>query len=166
MGGITIILGYNPIRFVRLDPIKEAEILVATPKLELGEGKTKRARALLPESVPLSTVVRQMSSFASLILGLMIKNPKVTGQGISGDIIVEPARAGMIPSFFQLKKEAISAGAYGFSISGAGPSVFALCPVGKGESVGRSVKAVFSTEGIDSSYSIHNCSGEGAKVVS
>ena len=42
------------------------------------------------------------------------------------DVIVEPARKHMIPGFDKVKKNAMSAGAYGVTISGAGPSVIAF----------------------------------------
>ena len=42
------------------------------------------------------------------------------------DVIVEPLRAILIPEFDNVKKNAIAAGALGCSISGSGPSIFAL----------------------------------------
>ena len=43
------------------------------------------------------------------------------------DVIVTPARAGLIPGCTEVIDAARTAGALGSSISGAGPSVFALC---------------------------------------
>jgi len=43
------------------------------------------------------------------------------------DYIVEPVRSKLIPGYFDVKKSALSAGAIGCSISGSGPSIFALC---------------------------------------
>ncbi|MGA2573065.1 MAG: homoserine kinase [Candidatus Methanomethylicaceae archaeon] len=165
LGGVTVILGFDPLRVIRLDPLKESEIVIISPELDLGDEKTKLARDVLPPAVPLSTMVRQMGAYSSLILGLMIKDPRMTGRGISGDVIVEPARAKLIPGFSELKVAALEAGAYGFSISGAGPSVFALCPVEKGEDVGRVVKGRFAKEGVASKYGVYRCGEEGAKVV-
>ena len=48
----------------------------------------------------------------------------------------EPRRQKLIPDFYRAKRDALGAGALGFSISGAGPSVFALC---EGEEVARRV---------------------------
>ena len=42
------------------------------------------------------------------------------------DFIVEPVRSLLIPSFYEMKKAALDAGAVGCSISGSGPSLFAL----------------------------------------
>ncbi len=42
------------------------------------------------------------------------------------DVIAEPKRAGLVPGFFDIKAAALAAGALGCSLSGSGPSVFAL----------------------------------------
>ena len=42
------------------------------------------------------------------------------------DIIVEPARQHLIPGFSVVKKNALKSGAFGVTISGAGPSVIAF----------------------------------------
>ena len=42
------------------------------------------------------------------------------------DIIMEPARQHLIPGFPKVKENAIHAGAFGVTISGAGPSVIAF----------------------------------------
>ena len=47
-------------------------------------------------------------------------------RGAVDDRIAEPARAPLIPAFHDVKRAALDAGALGCSISGGGPSVFAL----------------------------------------
>ena len=55
----------------------------------------------------------------------MNKDPKLIGKSIK-DVIVEPARKHMIPGFSKVKENALKAGAFGVTISGAGPSVIAF----------------------------------------
>ena len=43
------------------------------------------------------------------------------------DFIIEPIRSKLIPEYENIKKSAMSNGAIGCSISGSGPSIFALC---------------------------------------
>ena len=43
------------------------------------------------------------------------------------DVVAEPLRAGRIPGFARAREAALARGALGFSLSGSGPSVFALC---------------------------------------
>ena len=59
----------------------------------------------------------------------MRKDPDIIGKSIN-DVIVEPARKHMIPGFDYVKKNALSAGALGVTISGAGPSVIAFTKKG------------------------------------
>ena len=55
----------------------------------------------------------------------MKKDPELIGNSIK-DVIVEPARQHMIPGYDKVKQNALKAGAYGVTISGAGPSVIAF----------------------------------------
>ncbi|MEN3006605.1 MAG: homoserine kinase [Candidatus Methanosuratincola petrocarbonis] len=165
LGGIIAILRYDPIKVMKLRPLVGVEVVEVAPEVELAQDKTRLAREVLPASVMLRTVVSQMGSFALLLMGIMKNDPEMAGEGISGDRIVEPARAKLIPGFLEVKKVALEAGAYGCSISGAGPSVFALVPQGMGAQVGEKMVDQFSAAGVRSKFSLHKISEEGAKVV-
>src|SRR4029077_12218474 len=43
------------------------------------------------------------------------------------DTIAEPRRASLVPGLAEIKRAAVNAGALGCSLSGSGPSLFALC---------------------------------------
>ena len=60
-----------------------------------------------------------------LFRSFMKKDPQLIGNSIK-DVIVEPARQHMIPGFAKVKHNALKAGAFGVTISGAGPSVIAF----------------------------------------
>ncbi len=165
LGGITVILRYDPLKVMKLRPLARVEVVEVTPELELAQEKTRLAREVLPNSVMLGTVVSQMSAFALLLMGIMEGDPRMAGEGISGDRIVEPARAKLIPGFSEVKEGALKEGAYGCSISGAGPSVFALVPQGRGMQVGERMVDRFTAASVRSKFSVHRISEEGAKVV-
>ncbi|MDX1681219.1 MAG: homoserine kinase, partial [Akkermansiaceae bacterium] len=61
-----------------------------------------------------------------LLCGLIQSDYGLISRSIH-DVIAEPRRQKLIPEFYKAKRAAMAAGALGFSISGAGPSVFALC---------------------------------------
>ncbi len=164
-GGITVIISSDPPKVVRFDPPKGVCVVIVTPKVKVGDEKTRMAREVLPKEVPLSTVVRQVSSFSSLLLGIVNGDPVLMGRGASGDVIVEPARAKLIPGFDRLKRLALGSGAYGFSISGAGPSVFALAPPAKGEAIAKALAGAFGEEGLESSQGCYSIGKEGAMIV-
>ena len=43
------------------------------------------------------------------------------------DVVIEPQRSATVPCFDAVKEAAMHAGALGCSLSGSGPSMFALC---------------------------------------
>lgn len=165
LGGIVVITGYNPLNIVKLAPIQDTVIVEVSPMIEMAVEKTKLAREVLPSDVPLKATVDQMGAFASLLLGIICKDAALMGRGISNDMIVEPARAKLIPGFKDVKRAAIQEGAHGATISGAGPTVFALAPPGKADGIGKAMVDAFSQNSIKSAYAIYHCSEEGAKIV-
>ena len=58
------------------------------------------------------------------------------------DTIAEPRRAPLVPGLAQIKQAAVDAGALGCSLSGSGPSLFALC---RGADVSRRVAAAMTS---------------------
>jgi homoserine kinase len=60
------------------------------------------------------------------MVGLLRGDYDLIGRSLV-DYIAEPHRSKLIPGFYEMKEAAINAGALGSSISGSGPSVFALC---------------------------------------
>jgi homoserine kinase len=81
-------------------------------------------------------------------------------------VIAEPRRQKLIPDFYKAKRAALAAGALGFSISGAGPSVFALC---EGEEIARKVadaiSKVFSAIPINCQAYVSRINPHGVHVV-
>lgn len=165
LGGIVVITGYEPLNVVKLAPLPETAVVEVSPMIELAAEKTKLAREVLPSNVSLKATVDQMGAFASLLLGIICKDASLMGRGISSDVIIEPARAKLIPGFKDVKIAAIEEGAHGATISGAGPTVFALAPQNKADVIGRAMVNAFAQNSIKSAYAIYHCSEEGAKIV-
>ncbi|MCB0577581.1 MAG: homoserine kinase, partial [Saprospiraceae bacterium] len=81
------------------------------------------------------------------------------------DEIIEPQRAGLIPGFYDVKDAALAEGALGCSISGAGPSVFALCANSLvAENAGRAMKQAFAKHGVESELFLSPVNQEGARI--
>lgn len=140
LGGVCLISSYDPLTVVQL-PVKNVFYwVVVHPHCIVA---TEKARKLLPASVPLSVTTQQMGSLGSLITGLLTGNKLMTGESIR-DFLAEPARAKLIPGFNAVRESALRAGALGFSISGSGPSVFALANSSTDAAkIGRAIKAAF-----------------------
>lgn len=122
LGGIVLISNYDPLRIVQLAYPDCLQVLVVHQEVEI---RTAEARALLPESVPLQTTVRQMASLGGFVAGLAQSDMDLISDSLR-DHIVEEHRSAAIPNFDEMGRICRTAGAVGYGISGSGPSVFAL----------------------------------------
>src|SRR4029077_1594992 len=124
LGGFVIVRT-NPLNIIRIEPPKDLVLCVAIPKLVIPPKKTMVSRSVLPKQIKLSDHVRNLSNATAMTVGFMKQDTLMIGSSVR-DIIVEPARQHLIPGFIQVKENALHAGALGFTISGAGPSVIAF----------------------------------------
>jgi homoserine kinase len=122
LGGFILIRGYDPLDIVRLDPPRDLWCAIVHPHTTI---ETRLSRKLLPASVPLRDVVTQTGNAAGLVAGLLQRDFGLISRSLK-DVIAEPARAGTIEGFAEMKNAALRDGALGCSISGSGPALFAL----------------------------------------
>jgi len=87
---------------------------------------TRESRGILTSEVSFEKVIAQTGNLAAFVAGMFTSDFDLIRRSLQ-DVIVEPQRAHLIPHFAALKTMALDLGALGFSISGAGPSMFALC---------------------------------------
>lgn len=127
---------------------------------------TKDARDVLSEKVTLKQSILQNGNLGGLLVGLYEEDYELIANSLH-DVIIEPQRAVLIPGFKKVKKAALGQGALGTSISGAGPSVFALC---KGEDianrVGAAMQQAFQEEGIHAELFVSTINRQGAIRIS
>lgn len=136
LGGIVLIRAIDPIDYVRL-PVPTALLLViGQPAQRLSTASARRA---LPRSIPLETAVHQLAQVSAMVAACYTNDIALFGRAID-DRIAEPARAALIPGFSDAKRAAMDAGALGASISGAGPTMFAV--VGDPETGARVASAM------------------------
>ena len=158
LGGFTIVGSDYDV--LRLEP-PDIGIAVAVPDVSY-ENKTKQARALLPEVVGLRDAVLNIGNASKMAAAAAVGDPILFGRSVC-DHLVEPRRAKMIPNFWEVKRAALDAGAYGCSIAGGGPSVFAVG--GDVVVVGRAMEEAFGDAGIESEVYHMRPSSEGARVI-
>lgn len=122
LGGLVLIRSLDPIDVVRL-PVPEAlRIVLVHPAMQL---RTRDARAALPATVPRDIALQQAANVAAMVAGACLGDIELLGRAIE-DRIAEPVRAPLLPGFAAARRAALDAGALGCSISGAGPTAFAL----------------------------------------
>ena len=124
LGGFVIVKT-NPLNVITIDSPINLRMCVAVPKIVVPKKKTKVSRGVIPKKVKLVDAVLNLSNASAIVAGFMKKDPELIGNSIK-DVIVEPARQHMIPGYDKVKQNALKAGAYGVTISGAGPSIIAF----------------------------------------
>ena len=124
IGGFVIVRS-NPLNVTRVEAPKDLVLCVAIPDIKVPKKKTKVSRSVIPKSVKLSDSVKNLANAANIVAGFLNKDSRMIGESVI-DVIVEPARKHLIPGFDNVKKNAMRSGAFGVTISGAGPSVIAF----------------------------------------
>jgi homoserine kinase len=83
------------------------------------------------------------------------------------DVIAEPKRAVLVPGFFEVKAAALASGALGCSLSGSGPSIFALAATRDvATRVGEAMaKAFDSVSAVGADLWVSPVGRQGARVV-
>jgi homoserine kinase len=76
--------------------------------------------------VPLGDAIRQWANLGALVDALHRADFALLSRALE-DTIAEPRRASLVPGLAAIKQAAVDAGALGCSLSGSGPSLFALC---------------------------------------
>ena len=159
IGGIVLARDVDDIH--RIIPPKSLFVVVIYPELQI---LTSEARALLSNEVSLGEHIQQSANLAGLILGFERSDFGLIKRSLK-DIIIEPQRADLIPGFYDVKDAALVNGALGCSISGAGPSLFALCDNSFiANNVAEAMTKAFLKHKIESTPYISEVNKEGAKI--
>jgi homoserine kinase len=122
LGGLALSLSVDPIDAVKIDVAASWFVALVTPNVRI---ETKAARALLPESWPRAMWVQQMANTAALAHAFATGDEALLSRALD-DRYAEPLRAPLIPHFHDVKRAAVLGGAFACSISGSGPTVFAI----------------------------------------
>ena len=162
LGGFTLVRGYNPLDVIRIDAPSELYAVVLHPHIEV---KTSDSRAVLQPMIPMKDAITQWGNLGGFIAGLYTNDYKLIGRSLH-DVIVELARKHLIPNFDEVKNAALQNDALGSGISGAGPSIFALC---KGQEVAEKVAFAMSESyqytGIEFDMHISKINPNGVMVI-
>ena len=122
LGGIVLVRTLEPIEVIRLPVPARLILVLAQPAQRLTTVESRRA---LPDVVGRGDVIHQIGNATAMVAACFTGDVALFGRAID-DRIAEPARAPLLPGFLAAKRAALDAGAHGVSISGAGPSAFAV----------------------------------------
>lgn len=162
LGGLVLVRSLAPMDVIRLPLPDSVRVVLVQPDQQL---LTRDARAVLPEFVSREVALHQAAHVAAMVAGACLGDLDLLGRGLD-DRIAEPARSALLPGFSAAQLAARDAGALGGSISGAGPTAFALT-VGdaSGERVLAAMLAAYRTAGVRATGRVAAVDHQGARLV-
>ena len=160
LGGIVLIRSLDPIDVVSLPVPARLRVVLAHPAQRMA---TSEARAVLPPTVRREVALHQAAQVAAMVAALASGDLTLLGRALD-DRIAEPARAPHLPGFLAAKAAALAAGALGASISGAGPSAFALTDGDDAaHAVGGAMAEAYRRAGVEATTRIASVDSRGAR---
>lgn len=161
LGGLVLIQSMEPLAIVSLP---RNSLFAAFVKADY-QVNTRESRALLPEYISLKDHVKQSAYLAGFIAALYRDDKEALAFNCR-DLLIEPRRAHLIPHFYAIQKTALEAGALACSISGSGPTVFALADsLAKAGSIARAMRAYYSQVEIDAETYVSPVAEAGARIM-
>ncbi|MEI1375276.1 homoserine kinase [Nostoc sp. UHCC 0926] len=138
---------------------KDVVPVVAIPDFELS---TSKARGVLPTEVSRADAIFNTAHLGLLLRGLETGNGQWLKTALQ-DKLHQPYRKALIPGYDALNIAAVSAGAYGMVISGAGATLLALADKLHSEAVEAAMLAAWQEEGITAEVRSLSLDTQGAK---
>ncbi|GFR49463.1 hypothetical protein Agub_g11523 [Astrephomene gubernaculifera] len=128
LGGFVLIRSCAPGQPVELlqlplPPAARLYFVLVNPRFE---APTAQMRAVLPKEVGMKAMINNCCQGGALVAGILRGDVALIGQSLDRDVIIEPVRGPLIPGMLAVKQAAKEAGAYGCTISGAGPTAVAV----------------------------------------
>jgi homoserine kinase len=161
LGGLVLIRSIDPLDVVRLPVPADLHVVLAKPEQRM---RTAEARAVLPRDVSRAVALHQAAHVAAMVAAFALEDYELLARSVD-DRIAEPVRAGLLPGFVEAKAAALAAGALGSSISGSGPTVFALARGRESaERVARAMAQAYRVGGAGCSVRVSPVDRDGATV--
>lgn len=163
LGGFTLVRSTSPLDVIHLPYPTTLCCAVFHPELELA---TEDSRTILPSQVELDKAVQQSANLGALVAGLATDNFSLISRSLQ-DVLAEPFRKKLIPYFEIAQEAALAAGALGCSLSGSGPSIFALCNSSEiAESAGNKIRRIYSESGVNGTVYLSGINSTGGYILS
>ena len=125
---------------------------------------TAEARRGLEKSYSMQQWLDQQGLLAGFIAACAAGDVDLVGRTLR-DLVIEPQRMAAVPCFAAVVDAAIGAGALGCSLSGSGPSIFALCRDSDAASIAGAMETACRAAGTDCQSWVSPMTAPGASVV-
>jgi len=124
---------------------------------------TAHARRGLAKSYSMQQWVSQQGLLAGFVVACTANDIELIGKTLR-DVIIEPQRAAAVPCFEVVKAAAEKGGALGCSLSGSGPSIFALCRSGDARNIASAMEQACRSQGIGCESWVSPMTAPGASI--
>ncbi len=131
------------------------------PELQVNTAESRRG---LQKNVPIQNWIDQQGLFGGFLTACANSDLELLQKSLR-DIIIEPQRSAHVACFDEVVAAANKAGALGCSLSGSGPSIFALCRHDDAQHIASAMEQACRTKGIDCQSWVSNMDAPGARIL-
>jgi len=125
---------------------------------------TAQARKGLSRGVAMKQWLSQQGYMGAFIAACASSDLSMISNSLK-DVVIEPQRTGAVSCFDAVKEAAERSGALGFSLSGSGPSLFALCETSKAGNLATAMEQACRGQGIQCQSWVSPMNAPGATLV-
>jgi len=147
---------------VRLPVPDGVSAVLLHPDLQVN---TAQARRVLPKSISMKLWLEQQGLMAGFVHACSTSNIDLIGKTLR-DVVIEPHRKGNVACFDEVTAAARKAGALGCTLSGSGPSIFALCKHGDARNIASAMEQACRGQGIGCQSWVSPMNAPGAQIES
>lgn len=162
LGGLVLCPTVLLPEVVRLPVPAGVSVVLLHPELQVN---TAHARRGLAKGYSMQQWLQQQGYLAGFIAGCMAGDVDLIGRTLR-DVVIEPQRAAAVPCFEGVKDAAMRAGALGCSLSGSGPSIFALCEERRAVNLASAMEQACRALGIECQSWVSPLDAPGARLES
>jgi homoserine kinase len=147
---------------IRLPTPAGVSVVLLHPDLQVN---TAHARRVLPKSVSMKLWLDQQGLLAGFVHACASGDIDLIGKTLR-DVIIEPHRKGNVPCFDGVVAAAYKSGALGCTLSGSGPSIFALCRDNDARNLASAMEQACRAHGIGCQSWVSSMTAPGAHIES
>jgi homoserine kinase len=145
---------------VRLTAPAGVSAVLLHPELQVN---TAHARRGLAKGYSMEQWLQQQGYLAAFVAACAASDVALIGRCLR-DVVIEPQRASAVSCFDEVKGAAIRAGALGCSLSGSGPSIFALCEARRAQNIASAMEQSCRALGIECQSWVSPMDAAGARI--
>ncbi|MCK5766841.1 MAG: homoserine kinase [Candidatus Atribacteria bacterium] len=163
LGGFTLAYSTEKeqVKWVKIKIPDNLRIVVAIPDFFLS---TEKMRKGLPDKIPLSDAIFNLSRSALLVKALQNSDWTLLAEAME-DKLHQPFRASFIPGIKEMFSQVRNTGQAGIALSGSGPTVVSLTKRGSEKIISQIMEDTFLKAGINCRVLVLEADLEGIKTV-